>query len=122
MTSPLRVRVRNAFIQAGGKWPVNRSAAIPLGGAALQCKTLRQASLVCDVVRGNDPLMLRNAKLLVFLCQVAGMHEADKWIGSELIQAVKEERRTKLIQGKLTYELTIDHPPRLIVLHIEERP
>lgn len=123
MTSflPLRTRVRNAFVAAGGKWPTNRSAAIPLGGAALQCKTMHQASLICDVVKDNDSLMLRNAKLLVFLCEAAGLNGADKWIGAELMAAVKEARRTKMVKGKLTIELTIDHPPRLIVLHIEER-
>jgi len=120
---PLRTRVRTAFTNAGVVWPADRSRAIPLGGAALQCKTMRQAALVCDVVNDNDALMLRNAKLMVLLCMAAGMSndEADKWVAAELIAAVKEPHISVKMVDNVRLTISIDHPPRLIVLKVEER-
>lgn len=120
---PLRTRVRNAFIASGGKWPINRGAAIPLGGAALQCKTMRTASLVCDVIKDQPDLMHRNAKLMTFLCSAAGWPEpaCDQWIAQEL-RAVSGEQKSVKTVGKVTFTLSIDYPPRLIVLHVQERP
>jgi hypothetical protein len=118
---PLRTRVKSAFVKAGVTWPSPASRAIPLGGAALQCKTMRSAALICDVVSDNDKLMHRNAVLLVLLCSAAGMDGADTWIAGELRAAVTEARKTVKVAGRTRFTLAIDHPPRLIVLKVEER-
>lgn len=120
---PLRTRVRDAFIAAGGKWPLKRDMAIPLGGAALQCKTLRTATLVCDVLKDQPELMRRNARLMTFLCSAAGWPEptCDQWIAQEL-RAVSGEQKSVKTVGKVMFTLSIDYPPRLIVLHVQEKP
>lgn len=120
---PLRTRVKAAFVKAGLKWPAVPSKAIALGGAALQCKTMREAGLVCDVLSDDPARMTRNAQLLVFLLKAAGWDEgeADRWIADELRAAIKEARRTTVVKGRQTVLLVVDHPPRLITLKIEER-
>lgn len=118
----LRHRVIRALEAAGAAWPADMSAALPLSGAAVQCETLHRAGLVCDVVR-DDALMLRNAKLMVLLCTAAGWdgHEADRWVAQELTAARQQARASIKIVGALTLTLSVDHPPRLVVLTIEER-
>lgn len=118
----LRHRAIRAFEQAGGAWPADEGAALPLGGAAVQCETPHRAGLVCDVVQ-DTALMLRNAKLMVLLCSAAGWDEqaANTWIAQELIAAKKQARASVKIVGALTLALSVDHPPRLVVLKIEER-
>lgn len=118
----LKHRVIRAFEQAGAIWPDEDGLAVSLGGAAVQCETPHQAGLVCDVVQ-DTALMLRNAKLMVLLCVAARWDEqsADAWIARELIAAKKQARHSIKMVGALTLTLTVDFPPRLVVLKIEER-
>lgn len=116
----LKLRTIRAFEQAGAVWPEDDTQALALGGAAVQCESDRTAGLVCDVV-GDADLMLRNAKLMVLLCAAAGWKEADPWIARELRAAKMGARKSVKMVGALTLTLAIDHPPRLIVLKIEER-
>lgn len=118
----LKQRTIRAFEQAGASWPDDDALALPLGGAAVQCETPHTAGLVCDVVN-DDTLMLRNAKLMVLLCIAAGWDEkeADAWIARELRAAKVRARKSIKMVGALTLTLSIDRPPRLIVLKIEGR-
>lgn len=118
----LRSRTIRAFEQAGAAWPDDASMALPLRGAAVQCVDEHTAGIVCDVVQDTD-LMLRNAKLMVFLCKAAGWEEkaADQWVARELLAAKNKARESIKMQGRLRLTLSVDHPPRLIVLKIEER-
>jgi len=116
----LKLRTIRAFEQAGATWPDDDTQALALGGAAAQCESDHTAGLICDVVNDAD-LMLRNAKLMVLLCDAAGWRGSDPWIARELRAAKAGARRSvKMVQG-LTLTLSVDHPPRLIVLKIEER-
>lgn len=117
----LKARIIRAFTDAGAVWPDDDSLALPLRGAAVQCENDHTAAIVCDVVQ-DTPLMLRNAKLMVFLCTAAGWDEkeADKWVARELRAAKNKARESVKMQGNLRLTLSVDHPPRLIVLKIEE--
>ena len=103
----LRHRVIRAFEQAGAIWPPDEALALPLGGAAVQCETLHKAAIVCDVVQ-DAALMLRNAKLMVLLCDAAGWRESDPWIARELRAAQQQVRRSIKMVGALTLTLSID--------------
>lgn len=118
----LRHRMIRAFEQAGVRRAAEEGAAIPLKGAAIQCESLHRATLICDVVQDTE-LMLRNARLMVFVLGVAGWDEAaaDKWVARELIAAKNQARESVKREGALTITLTVDHPPRLIMLKVEEQ-
>lgn len=115
----LKVRTIRAFTEAGVQWPDDDTLAVPLRGCAIQCRDDHTAAIVCDVV--NDAaLMLRNAKLMVLLCTAAGW-DGDRWVARELRAAKKQARESIKLVGRLRLTLSVDHPPRLIVLKIEER-
>lgn len=118
----LKANIIRAFTEAGAVWPDDDALALPLRGAAVQCENDYIAAIICDVVRDTD-LMLRNAKLMVLLCTAAGWDgdEADKWVARELLAAKNKARESVKMVGKLRLTLSVDHPPRLIVLKIEER-
>lgn len=122
MTDTLRSRVVSAFAAIGVPWPDNPSLAIALGGAAVQCHTEHKAGLVCDVAK-DEARNVRNAKLLVYLCQAAGWPEpeCDTWIGATLrtgITAKKPTMRRKIV-GALQFDMICTK--RQVTLAIEER-
>lgn len=122
----LKQRVLDAFVGIGMKMPADDTNAIALGGAVLQCQTDHEAGMVCSIVRDEPAMMRRNAQLMVFLCQSAGWPEpeCDQWIGSQLraIAAAKRAGVYKDVKqvGELTFEMSVDYPPRLVVLKVTE--
>lgn len=118
----LKARIIRAFTEAGAVWPDDDALALPLRGAAVQCEHEHTAAIICDVVQDTD-LMLRNAKLMVLLCTAAGWEEkaADQWVARELRAAKNKARESIKWVGKLSFTISVDWPPRLIVLKIEER-
>ena len=116
----LKLRTIRAFEAIGARWPDDDSLALALGGAAVQCESDHTAGIVCDVMP-DTALMLRNAKLMVLLCNAAGWEESDPWIARELRAARTQARRSVKMVGALTLTLSVDWPPRLIMLKIEER-
>lgn len=118
----LKQRVISAFTVAGVRFPSDDTLAVPLRGAAIQCKADNEAGLICDVRKGDTVLAQRNAQLMTYLCTAAGWSEpeCDQWIGAELRAAVKKARKSVRIEGKLRFELSVDHPPRLISLKVTE--
>ena len=117
----LKLRTIRAFEQVGVRWPVDTSAAVSIGPAVIQCESDHTIGLVC-VVTTDAALMLRHAKLLVLLCAAAGFAEpaSDQWIARELIAAKGQARKSIKMVGGVTFILTVDHPPTLIVFKAEE--
>lgn len=119
----LRARVLITFAHPDIGFPVpdKSGMAVSHGGAVLQCEDNAKATLLCVLAQRDEQMLRTHAYWLVLLCATAGLADAEPWIASELRAAASGERRSvKVIEGfRLT--LSVDHPPRTVLLQVEER-
>lgn len=118
----LKERTITAVRAAGIHWGEDTSLPLTVGSTVIQCETENTTGVVC-VVSTDTALMLQGARLMVLVLVAAGWAEpeSDQWIGRELVAARKQARKSVKMIGSLCIELSVDWPPRLVVLRIEER-
>jgi hypothetical protein len=120
----LRQRVTSAFSHPdiGFMWPADDSAAVSHGGAVLQCEHDNDATLLCVLAHRDEQMLRTHAYWLVLLCVVAGwpQSKSEPWVTTELRAARTGARKSARIVAGLRLTLSIDHPPRTVMLHVEE--
>ena len=114
-----RVLVTFAHPDIGFSIPDKSGTAVAHGGAVLQCEDDTKATLLCVLAHRDEQMLRTHAYWLVLLCATVGLADAEPWIASELRAAATGERKSvRMIEG-FRFTLSIDHPPRTVLLQVE---